>query len=130
MTNVQLKITPKELEALMWGCAQISDVPERVPNDPQDPLAVLLALGYARDDIMEGCTTLEERVFMCIIREPLEQIERDILRVIVESCSWVRAYIELGPAGGDENDARATLRGLAGKLEETFGIECNFIANN
>lgn len=128
--NAKLRLEPKELEALMWCLAQISDLPERVPESPSDPLAVLLNLGWGREAIMEASTGLLEMIYMLTLAEPFTALERDILRVCIENTAWVAAYIQLGPAGGNEDDCRKTLRDLAGKLEQSFGIECNFIANN
>lgn len=126
----KIRLETKELEALMWCLGEIADRPDRVPEDPTDPLAVLLAAGWPRDDIMEAATRLLEDVYMFHLGEPFEDIEREILRVCIENGSWVHAYIKLGPAGGTAEDCRRALRELAKKLEENFGIECNFIARN
>ena len=64
-----------------------------------------------------------------IVAGPLAPVDRDVLRVCIEAGSWVRAYIELGPSGEDE-DCRRVLRGLAAALDQRFGIECNFIADD
>jgi hypothetical protein len=128
--HARLRLQTKELEAMMWGLAQISDLPEREPEDPTDPLAILLKEGWNREAIMEASTGLCEMVYMLTLAEPLTNLEKAILRVCIENTSWVASYIQLGPAGGNENDARKTLRELAKKFEESFGIEVNIIANN
>lgn len=125
MTTTRVPLTLKDTEALMWALGEIMDRPERAPWRQGDPLEALLLAGWPRAAIMaqnEAMFAIAESDWLA---EPLSPIQRDILRVCVKNSSWLALYIEHGPQ--DEVPAnRATLRGLAAKLE-TFGIEVRFI---
>lgn len=125
-----LILVGKQVEAMMWCLAEIADYPDRIPEDPRSPLACLLAAGWPRASIIASSNRLLEQVLELRIEGPLAPVDRDVLRVCIEAGSWVRGYIELGPAGGDDEDCRRVLRGLAAALEQRFGIECNFIADD
>lgn len=119
----------KDSEAIMWCLGEIFDRPDREPTEAGDPLRALLDAGWPREAIMLAGPSMWAIADGDWLEEPMSDLQKDILRACVENSSWVAAYIQNGPAGGNEDDARRTLRNLAEKLE-TFGIECNFIAND
>jgi hypothetical protein len=127
MAHTRVQLTPKEGEALLWGLSIIRDVPERVPTEATDPLAVLFSLGWDRKDIMAAANDLYEFAYGDYIAEPLNDIDKDILLVCVENTSWLQPYVEHRPEL--LGVAKQALRGLAAKLEK-FGIEVNHIPSN
>jgi hypothetical protein len=123
---VTLPLSRKEAEAIMWGLAQIGDYLDREPTDPADPLRRLLDLGYTRESIGETCEGLFAVAYGDWLASPLTSLEGDILRMCVESTSWVAAY---SLEGISTTEARTTLRSLAAKLDK-LGIDINHIPNN
>lgn len=125
VTMIPLEI--KEAEAIMWGLGQIVNYPNRGVLSETDPLAVLLDEGYDRAAIMKAGNELFSIPYDKWIKDPLTDLEKSILRVCVENSTWVGTYAEKSPHL--LNDAKATLRSLAKKLEP-FSIEVNHIPND
>lgn len=131
-TLLQVPISLKEAEALMWVAGQIGNWPERKPKDDRDPLAVLLAAGYNRSAIMEAVGAIEQIAYNKLISEPLTALERDMLRVCIENTSWIETYRTHEPTAHVPaliEEALAALRSLAKKLDR-FGIEITHIPFN
>lgn len=120
----RVQLTGKEGEALLWGLSIIADVPHRVPTDPNDPLAVLFANRWSRDDIMACAKDLHEFAYGDYLAGPFNDLDKDILRVCVENTTWLQPYVEHRPEL--LGVAKQALRGLAEKLDQ-FGIEINHI---
>ena len=126
--TIQVPITVKMGEAIMWTLAEIGDRPDRVPTDPTDPLLILLSK-YDRSDIMKTVEGMWDMAYGDWISEPLTDVQKDVLRVSVENTSWITAYYEnhlVTDKAAYTNEARTVLRELALRLE-AFGIEVNFI---
>lgn len=116
----------KETEILLWSIAEIGDVPTRVPDDPSDPLAVLLAAGHARADILRACAELEKSLYSGAIAEPTNSINRDLLRVCIENSSLLEPY-RTGKKGlAAETEVKHALRRFAKRLE-FLGVEINHL---
>lgn len=116
----------KETEILLWSIAEIGDVPSRVPEDPSDPLAVLLAAGHARTDILRACAELENSLDSGTITEPLTSIDRDLLRVCIENSSLLEPYRTEKKGLAAENEVKSALRRFATRLE-FLGVEINHL---
>lgn len=125
--GVHVKLTPKEGEALMFPMAYIFDIPDRVPEEVDDPLAVLFAEGFSREEILACGPRIYQFAFDDYIEEPLSEVEKAILSVCVENTTWLQPYIDCQPEL--LGVAKKTLRDLAAKLE-TLGIEVNHIPND
>lgn len=125
----RLTLTQKEAEAVLWGVAQIGDRPNRKTEGDSDPLYILLDSGYTRREIVQACKEIEVVCYRRFVDEPLDPIEQDILRLCVENTSWIDAYRRNEPTRNSPahiEEALATLRGLAAKLED-FDIEVSHI---
>ncbi|ARK07512.1 hypothetical protein LAV_00137 [Sphingobium phage Lacusarx] len=126
--TIQIPITQKMGEAIMWTLAEIGDRPDRIPTDPTDPLLILLSK-YDRSDIMATVEGMWEMAYGDWISEPLTDLQKDVLRVSVEQTSWITAYYENELIADKEayaREARSVLRDLASRLEN-LGIEVNHI---
>jgi hypothetical protein len=117
-------LTGKEGEALLWGLSLIVDVPDRVPTEENDPLAVLFTHGWSRDDIMAHANDLHHFAYSDYLSGPLSDLDCDILQVCVENTTWLQPYIDHRPEL--LGVAKKTLRDLAAKLD-LFGIEISHI---
>lgn len=127
-----LPLSPKEGEAIMWGCAQIGDYIGQDVGDPTDPRFILLNAGWSREAIKTACEGLEEVACGTTLGPAYTPLEQAILRCCVENTSWIDAYRSNEPTKNSPaciNQALAALRSLAGKLE-TLGIDINHIPFN
>lgn len=124
---MRVPLTGKEGEALMFALTFVVDIPNRTPEEQNDPLAILFAEGFGRREIMACGPRLYDFCFGDYIEEPLSDVEKAILRVCVENTTWLQPYIDLKPEM--VGVAKRTLRDLAAKLE-TLGIEVNHIPND
>lgn len=127
----EVAITEKMGEAIMWGLAQIGDQPRRAATDPTDPLFVLLQK-YDRSDIIFTVTEMWPIAYGDWIREPLTDLQKDILRVCIENTTWLQSYRD-NPIIPDPEpmikESKAALRELATRLE-AFGIEISHIPDD
>lgn len=122
---IRIPLAEKEGEALMWGLAQIGDYLNRRPNQPNDPLFILLNEGWSRKAIGEACERLFEVAYGDWLSEPWTDLERSILRCCIENTTWIETYRTHQPTAGNSAEitrALETLRSLATKLD-AFGIE-------
>lgn len=124
MTSVT--ITPKEVEAIMWGLAQIGDVPDRGTDGPADPLFILLQRGHRRPDIVTTCAWFFDHLEGHVLKGPYTQLQADILGLCVSNTSWLDSYDRASLSRAMKTEATAALRSLAYKVE-TFGIEVSHI---
>ena len=127
--TLSVPITPKMGEAIMWGLAQIGDQPRRTAEHPSDPLFILLQR-WPRREIMKTCAGMWQMAYGDVIREPLTDLQKDILRCCVENTTWLESYVHnelIGPSSLLVGEAKAALRELAAALE-ALGIDVNDIS--
>ena len=124
-----IPLTKKEGEGLMWGLAQIGDHLDREPTEPTDPLYILLQEGYTRPQIKDAVNGLWEVAYGDWLGEDWPTLERLILRLCVESTSWISVYRTTAPTRDSPaliNEALTALRTLSAKLDK-LGVEINHI---
>lgn len=123
-------LSKKEAEAIVWVLAEIIDASEDyIPGRPTEPLAVIYDAGFPPWPTREAAEKLEKMVFTGEIKGPLSPLDCLILRTCVENSTWIEGYRTREPTAHSSahiNEALATLRDLAAKLED-FGIEVSRI---
>ncbi len=124
----RIELTSEETVCVFWGLHDAADRPDRLVRGPTDPLAILLAEGFTRAQIVEGAMGIEDGIEegARYITPPLSDVQKSILRLCCENTTWIEQY---RPAGLSEERRRAahdTIRTLALKLNE-IGIEVNFM---
>lgn len=127
--NQRLPLNRKEAEALAWGLAGIGDFIDRRIESPTDPLAILINLGYSRDQIGEAVEGLWEVAYGDWLAGGWTDLEKAILRCCIENTDWIGVYRTSEPtksSPGHIEEALAALRSLAAKFEH-FGIEVNHL---
>lgn len=110
-----LKITDKMMGAVMFML------------DNEQIVVAHLAKQHSEAQVVEAIQSLYDPVEHRFIPVPLSDVERDVLRIVIEESLWIKAYVDNGPTPEHVEEARQTLRDLA-KLLEPHGVEVSRIA--